>query len=118
MQSTHILRYSNRDAYLIALSLLHPMAVLLAPSVLLIAAGVWWNSDTISHHFLHLPFFRSGIANRAYSLSLSVILGIPQSLWRERHLSHHRGLSVRMRCTPAILLELALIAVLWSVLLS
>jgi Fatty acid desaturase len=76
--------------------------------------GIWWNSNTISHHFLHLPFFRSGRLNRIYSVYLSVLLGIPQSVWRERHLAHHREVASHFRWTSAIALEVILVSALWG----
>ena len=99
-----------------ALSLLHCIALVLAPSIPLIAIGVWWNSNSISHHFLHLPFFRSSSANRAYALYLTTLLGIPQSIWRDRHLAHHRGVPSRVRWTPAVVTEAMIVASLWGLL--
>jgi len=110
-----ILRHSNWDALLVALSFAHPTVLYLAPSIPVIAVGVWWNSNTISHNFVHLPFFRSGAANRLYGIYLSVLLGIPQTLWRERHMAHHRGQSFRFRDSPAMLLESSAILGLWFV---
>jgi len=114
--TTAFFRHSYRDAVLVALSLLHGLAIFVAPSIPLIAIGVWWNSNTISHHFLHLPFFRSNVINRFYSLYLSVLLGIPQSIWRDRHLAHHRGDAVHLRWTPVVAAEVFLIAALWGTL--
>ena len=108
-----ILRHSNWDAVLVALSFAHPAVLYLAPSIPVIAVGVWWNSNTISHNFVHLPFFRSSSANRLYAIYLSVLLGIPQTLWRERHLAHHRGQSLHFRWTPTILIESGAILGLW-----
>ena len=115
---SHILRHSNWDALLIALSVAHPAALFLAPSIPVIAIGVWWNSNTISHNFLHLPFFRSTTTNRLYSLYLSLLLGIPQTLWRDRHFAHHRGQRFQFRGTRQILFETGLILALWVVILS
>lgn len=114
---SYVFRHSQQDAYLVALSVLHPIALLLAPSIALIAAGVWWNSNTISHHFLHLPFFRSNAMNRLFSLYLTLLLGIPQSLWRDRHLSHHRGVNPATWFTSAIVFETILVATLWGLLI-
>jgi hypothetical protein len=114
---SRILRHSSWDALLITLSFAHLAVLNVAPSIPLIAAGVWWNSNTISHNFLHLPFFRSNTANRLYALYLSLLLGIPQTLWRDRHLAHHRGQSIHLRWTPPILLESTLILGLWALLL-
>ena len=66
------------------------------PSVPLIGIGLWWTANTVAHNFIHTPFFRSRALNRAYSLFLSALMGIPQSLWRERHLRHHRRAARRV----------------------
>ena len=84
-----VLRYSAWDAVLIALSLAYAALLLSAPSIPLIAIGLWWTANTVAHNFIHTPFFRSRALNRAYSLFLSALMGIPQSLWRDRHLRHH-----------------------------
>jgi hypothetical protein len=114
--TSQVFRYSYRDAYLVALSLLHGLALVVAPSVPVIAIGVWWSSNTISHHFLHLPFFRSNGINRIYALYLTAVLGIPQSIWRDRHLAHHRGLSMRLRWTRGAATEILLIVAIWGML--
>ncbi len=83
------MRYSKWDAVLIALSIAHGALLVVAPSVPVIAIGLWWNANTVSHNFVHLPFFGSTNLNRLYSIYLSLLTGIPQSLWRDRHLAHH-----------------------------
>src|SRR6185295_1722079 len=96
-----ILRHSRWDALLIGLSFMHGGLLLTAPSIPLIAVGLWWNSNTVSHNFIHLPFFRSAACNRLYSMYLTALLGFPQTLWRERHLAHHSGRAMRVRPTAA-----------------
>ena len=88
--SHRVLRHSPWDALLIGLSFAYAAWLLSAPSAPLIAIGLWWTANTVAHNFIHTPFFRSGALNRAYSLFLSALMGIPQSLWRDRHLRHHR----------------------------
>ena len=83
------MRHSKWDVLLIALSFVQAALLLTAPSIPVVALGLWWNSNTVSHNFIHLPFFRSEAWNRLYSYFLSLLLGFPQSLWRERHLAHH-----------------------------
>ena len=90
--SRRVLRYSPWDALLVGLSLVYAALLLSAPSILLIGIGLWWTANTVAHNFIHTPFFRSRALNRAYSLFLSALMGIPQSLWRDRHLRHHRAL--------------------------
>ena len=92
LRSPRLLRYSDRDAILIALSVAYAALLLSAPSIVLIAVGLWWTANTVAHNFIHTPFFRSRALNRAYSLFLSLLMGVPQSLWRARHLRHHRHL--------------------------
>jgi hypothetical protein len=115
--SRALLRHSRWDAILIGLSLLHAMAMYLVPSIPVIAIGLWWNSNTISHNFIHLPFFRSNRWNRAYSIFLSMLLGFPQTLWRDRHLAHHGGHNTSLRFSTATALELGAVLSLWGFLL-
>jgi hypothetical protein len=63
----------------------------LAPAALVMALGVWWGSNTIAHLHLHRPLFAGAAANRAMGLWLTLLTGIPQSVWRARHLAHHAG---------------------------
>jgi hypothetical protein len=114
-----ILRHSPWDALLVGLALLHGALLVLVPSVPLIALGLWWNANTISHNFVHLPFFRSRAANVLFAAYLSLLLGFPQSLWAARHLAHHRD--EPFGWTPvrrAWLAQGALVFALWAVLLA
>ena len=88
--SPRVLRYSQWDALLIGLSCAYAALLLTVPSIPLIGIGLWWTANTVAHNFIHTPFFRSRVLNRGYSLFLSALMGIPQSLWRDRHLRHHR----------------------------
>ena len=124
-----IWRQSRSDGVLVAGSLAH--AGLLASaaaaepeiiaSALLIAAlaiALWWNGNTVSHHFMHLPFFRSPRANAAYSVFLSLLLAVPQTLWREKHFAHHAGRAVAFRWSSQTVVEAVAVAALWFVLLA
>lgn len=92
--------WAGWDALLVALALAHgAVLVLLALahdellagwlSIPLIGIGLWWNANTVSHDFIHRPFFRARALNEAFSCLLSILLGFPQSWWRKRHLEHH-----------------------------
>src|SRR4029077_15756443 len=70
------------------------------------------------HNFIHKPFFRSRFANRLISLYQSVLLGIPQTLWRSRHLAHHAARAWKLRVTPSLVIESTLILLVWSILLT
>jgi len=133
-----IWRNSKWDAVPFGLSLVHGALVLAIPSMPLIALGTWWNSNTVSHNFIHLPFFRSRKLNAVYSWYLTLLLGIPQSWWRQRHLAHHTESrtivcerpprrfappllyqegSSRLRMTPRIFGEVSTVVTVWIVLL-
>jgi fatty acid desaturase len=109
-------RLLSGSGVFVALAAIHGVALLAVPSIAVIAIGLWWNANTISHNFIHRPFFRLPAANRAFSAYLSVILGIPQSLWRARHLAHHSRAKT-FRNTPSVLIETALVVTLWAALL-
>jgi len=47
------------DALLVALAIVHGGLLWAIPSMALIAIGLWWNANTISHNFIHRPFFRA-----------------------------------------------------------
>ncbi|HEV2691192.1 MAG TPA: fatty acid desaturase [Bryobacteraceae bacterium] len=106
-------RFSRRDALLVALAALHGAALVVWPVAPLIAIGVWWNSNTVAHNFIHRPFFRSDTLNRLFSAALSLLLGIPQTLWRDRHLAHHAGVQWRLRVSRQLAFETALVLCLW-----
>ncbi len=112
-----ILRHSPWDALLISLAVAHGIVLLVFPFAPVIALGVWWNSNSIAHHFIHTPFFRRRTLNTLFSLYLSVLLGIPQTLWRDRHLAHHAGVARAVRLSPPLGIETILVLVLWGLLL-
>lgn len=115
-ESKSILRFSAWDAWFVALAGLHGAFLLMFPSALVIALGLWWNANTISHNFIHRPFFRPRILNGLFSAYLSVLLGFPQTLWRERHLTHHAGVPAKLRWSPPLLMETLLVGALWTAL--
>jgi hypothetical protein len=106
----------SRDAPLLALAGLHGLFLAAWPTLPVIGVGVWWNSNTIAHNFIHRPFFRARSANLLFSAYLSVLLGIPQTLWRDRHLAHHAGSTFHWRASPQLAAETTLILALWTVL--
>ena len=82
--------------------------------IALIALGVWWNSNTIAHLNIHRPFFRRRAANRLFAACMSVLLGIPQALWRDLHLAHHAGIHRRPRWTGEARFQAASILLFWA----
>ena len=108
--------YRRSDGLLVGLTALHIAVLMLWPGAVVVAAGIWWNANTISHNFIHRPFFQGKFANRAFSAVLSVLLGFPQTLWCERHLAHHAGVEWRWPCRRPIqlIVEGLLVAALWA----
>ena len=98
---------------LVALSLTHGGLLLTVPSVPLVALGLWWTANTVAHNVIHRPFFRDRRLNRLYSLVLSVILGFPQTVWRERHLAHHADRTPVVRMSRALAVELLFVLGSW-----
>jgi fatty acid desaturase len=108
-----VLRHSNKDAVLILLSLVYAGLLFSFPSVPLIGVGLWWIANTVAHNFIHTPFFRSRALNRLFSVYLSVLMGFPQELWRERHLRHHRGDRRRLAVTLMAVFESIVVSSVW-----
>jgi fatty acid desaturase len=114
-------RVWTRDGVFVALAIAQACVLAIVPSVPFIAVGLWWNANTVSHNFIHRPFFRSRGANAAFSAFLSVVLGVPQRLWRARHLAHHAELAggvARVRWTPAMFAETGLVIALWTTIVT
>jgi hypothetical protein len=107
------LLHSRWDLLLLGLALAHGAALLIFPWPILIAIGIWWNANTIAHNFIHRPFFHPRWINRLFSLYLSLLLGIPQSLWRQRHLAHHADRSWKLQLNRQLLLESLAVGGLW-----
>lgn len=118
LRTRTVLRHSSWDALLVGLSFLHGIALVAIPSIPVVAVGLWWNANTVAHNFIHTPFFRSPSLNRAYSVFLSALLGIPQALWRHRHLQHHAGRRDALAWSPLLVLELGVVLTLWVLLAS
>jgi hypothetical protein len=108
-----VLRHSPWDALLVSLALVHGAALLAFPGFAVVALGLWWNSNTIAHNFVHRPFFRWRWLNGLFAHYLSVLLGIPQSIWRGRHLAHHAGIGWRPKPNPQMAAEVLMVLALW-----
>jgi hypothetical protein len=108
-------RTGPSDFLMVALAAAHAVILVTIPTLPVIALGLWWNSNTISHNFIHRPFFRRRGANLFFAACLSALLGIPQVLWRDRHLAHHAGIQHHMRLSRELALEVALVLSLWAV---
>lgn len=109
-------RTRSWDLLFVVLALVQGAALLRVPSVPLIALGLWWNANTIAHNFIHRPFFRSRRLNAAFSVYESLVLGLPQRLWRDRHLAHHAGRPWRWQWSRQLAWEGACVLALWGIL--
>ena len=58
---------------------------------LVYAFSVGWNLNSIAHNFIHNPFFKADALNRLMSLTISLALLSPQTMYRFVHLKHHAG---------------------------
>jgi hypothetical protein len=115
---TGVLAHSRRDGVLVALAAGWGAVLLAAPSAWAVALSLWWGSNTVAHCFLHRPFFRWRPLNLLFALYLTVLLGVPQSVWRARHLAHHSGRPWRFRLRRQTLAEVGLVLGLWGMLLA
>ena len=106
------------DTLLVMLAGAHAAVLMAAPAAPVIAIGLWWNANTISHYFIHRPFFRRRGANRAFAAYLSILLGFPHALWRDRHLAHHAGVAARTRLSRDLVMQASLVLAFWSVMLA
>ena len=111
------LRHSSLDALPVGLALVHAAVLLAVPTGATVALGLWWNANSVSHHFIHKPYFRPRLLNQLFSCYVSLLLGLPQTLWRDRHLAHHAGVAWRLKVSPQLVLEEGLILALWATLL-
>ena len=101
MLELSLMKHSLKDFILVLLALVHLAILILVftvklPVLVLILCGLaivfltGTNYQCISHNFLHNPFFKNEFANQLFSLVNSICLGLPQSLYREHHMNHHR----------------------------
>ncbi|HWB11358.1 MAG TPA: fatty acid desaturase [Pirellulales bacterium] len=105
------------DSPFVLLAATHGVVIWLWPSSSLIALGTWWNLNTIAHNFIHRPFFRGSALNRCFALYLTALLGVPQTLWRERHLAHHADRRWRLRYSRPLAIESFVVLATWGTML-
>ena len=106
---------STYDGVMVGLAAAHAIVLVAWPAAPIIAIGVWWTSNTIAHNFIHRPFFRHRGANRLFALYLTALVGIPQSLWRDRHLAHHAGRRHHVRMSIELAIQVATVVVVWGI---
>jgi hypothetical protein len=99
-----VFRSSRWDALLVAASALQLAIVAGSLATVLLAGWAWallavpaialslaWHANTVAHNHLHNPIFTARWVNRLLELSMSLGTGIPQTIWKRRHLWHHAG---------------------------
>lgn len=99
-----IWQHSRKDAWLVGVALLQGLGLWAAyrahtsghvAATAALAVGlvflVCTNYQCVAHNFLHLPFFRPRALNVAFSIGNSLLIGVPQTLYKHHHLNHHRG---------------------------
>jgi fatty acid desaturase len=104
-----LFRYSAWDAIPAALAFIQLgllLAFLLAwpqlswparlAGAVLYAFSIGWNLDSVSHNFIHNPFFAWEPLNRLMSFVLTFELGTPQTMYKYVHMRHHAGNSDRI----------------------
>lgn len=102
-----------RDRRLIALSAAHAAALCCAPPWPVVGVLLWFDANALSHQAIHRRLFHARRGDALFSAWLSLLLGLPQRLWRARHLAHHAQRQARLRATPSLWAESALVAALW-----
>ncbi|MEM7397136.1 MAG: fatty acid desaturase [Verrucomicrobiota bacterium] len=109
-----ILRNPRRDRALIGLSLVHAPLLLAFPTWWMIGLLFWWNANTVSHNFIHRRFFRPAWLNHVFSVYLTLLLGLPHRVWRDRHLAHHGERPWRCRASKQLVSETLLVSMLYA----
>lgn len=102
--------WDHRDRLAVSLTLLPAATLLLAPWPLL-GVGLWWLGNTAAHHATHRRTFRPAWLEAAYGGWLSLLLGVPQEAWRQRHLLHHAERRAPWRWNRRLLAQTALLVV-------
>ncbi len=87
----------HRDRLGVALCLLPPAVLVVAPHPVTVALTTWWIGNTVAHHAVHRRLFVESRWEAAFSIVCSLLLGVPQELWRVSHRAHHAGIAVRWR---------------------
>jgi fatty acid desaturase len=63
----------------------------LVAAFIAIMGSYFWNLQSISHNFIHNPFFTSPWLNRAYSVLETIAIGVPHVFYHHYHMNHHWG---------------------------
>jgi fatty acid desaturase len=96
-------RYSPRDVFLLAIAVGQFVAMTAwaiafdelslgwnVALVVVMSYVFYYNPIVVTHNFLHTPFFRGKVLNRAFPIFNSANLFLPQVLYKYHHLIHHQ----------------------------
>lgn len=103
----------SRDPVLLCLAAAHAGVLLTWPSLLVVAFGSWWHANTIAHLHIHRPMFTARLPAAIYSACSSLVLGVPQELWRRRHLAHHARRALHLPGAERLAIDCACLVALW-----
>lgn len=78
-------------ASIAAVAIIQPAGAFALAAIAAVAFATVYVSNTVAHIHLHTPLFASRAASQAFSLLLTVSLGLPQTAWKQRHMWHHAG---------------------------
>jgi fatty acid desaturase len=104
MTPTRLMQHSASDWIPVTLGILHFAAIIglflafphlswwtFTPLGLLYSISISWNINSISHNFIHNPFFKNNRLNATFSFLLSLTIGFSQSMYNFVHMRHHSG---------------------------
>lgn len=58
--------------------------------------SISWNINSVSHNFIHNPYFNHLLLNRLFSLVESLAIGFSQVFYHDVHMRHHMGNNDRL----------------------
>src|SRR6266404_9892901 len=102
--NSKIFAHTRWDALPVAAAILHcvyffgmfylfprvPLWVMLILSFIY-SISISWNINSVSHNFIHNPYFRSPLLNRLFSTLESTTVGFGQIFYECIHMQHHKG---------------------------
>src|SRR5262249_47746837 len=62
-----------------------------AAAFLTYAFLICWNLQSVSHNFIHNPYFTSRLLNRLFGVLEPLAIGMPHQLYHHYHMNHHQG---------------------------
>lgn len=95
--------HSKKDSFLVITAMVHTLLLFWLyqsfeasnhTTTILSSAGIIFltcmNFQCVAHNFIHAPFFESRILNYIFSIWNTLLIGVPQTIYKYHHLNHHR----------------------------